>query len=68
MTAAVGAVICYSKGAVPPVVPVIVIVEVFVGQLSGELENIRSVGGSNGEIVISFVIKLQSLASLIVTV
>jgi len=60
--------IWYSNIPVPPVVAVIVIVEVLVGQVIGELSNSKSVGGFKGSIVISLVTKVQSLASLMVMV
>jgi len=53
---------------VPPVVPVIVIVEVLVGQVMGELSNSKSVGGFTESIIISLVIEVQALASLMIMV
>ena len=45
MAEATGPVILYSNAPVPPVV-VMVTLDVFVGQLSGVLLNVKSVGGS----------------------
>ena len=45
--------------------PVIVTVARLVGQVKGVLVNIKSTGGSIGRMVISLVIKVQSLVSLI---
>ena len=36
-----------------------------VGQVKGVLVNIKSTGGSKGRMIISFVVKVQSLVSLI---
>ena len=52
----------------PPVVPVIVIADVLVGQVKAVLLNVKSVGGSNAIIVMLFVANVQLIASFTIIV